>query len=198
MRRRLRGHLVFGLMLWLVSAIAAYAQPPVALRLDKRSSAAQVAPGDRLGFVLTLTNDGTNELTRLIVSDVTPEGTVFFGASGPRDWMITTPQQGGEGRITWRSTGSLGPGQSVELKLLVTVRMTGSGTLTSSGFTVQAQGWDKPLISPAVTVAVVRPTATPAPGWIDQAASQPAVWLALVGLGVILAVVILTFGLRRR
>jgi uncharacterized repeat protein (TIGR01451 family) len=194
-----RWSLAFGLGLWLASAVVVYAQQPTGLRLEKHADSMQATPGDRLGFTLILTNEGSDELTGLVVSDITPAGTVFFGAAGPRDWMITTPGQGQEGQVFWRSTAALGPGKSVELVLLVNVRAESEETLTSQGFTVQAAGWNAPVEGPALTIPVVKPAATPAPGWTERAMNRSPVWLIVGGLLILLSgVVALGLGLRQR
>jgi uncharacterized repeat protein (TIGR01451 family) len=180
--------------LWLASAAIVYAQQPADLRLGKQADASQVVPGDRLRLTLTLTNEGTDELTGLVVNDVTPEGTAFFGAAGPRDWMITTPNQGGEGEVVWRSTAPLDLGESVELEMLVTVRAESGTTLVSPGCTVQTDGWDEPLTGPTVTVAVVAPTATPAPEPTGQTPGRLPIWPVVSGL-VALVVVALALAL---
>jgi uncharacterized repeat protein (TIGR01451 family) len=179
-----------GLGLWLAAAVIVCAQQPADLRLEKQAGAGQVVPGDRLRLTLTLNNEGTNELTGLVVSDVTPEGTAFFGAAGPRDWMITTPNQGGEGEVIWRSTAPLGPDESVELEMLITVRAESGTNLLSPGYTVQADAWDEPLTGPTVTVAVVAPTATPAPEPTEQTPSRLPIWSIVGGLAALIVVIL--------
>jgi uncharacterized repeat protein (TIGR01451 family) len=186
------------LALWLAGVVIAYAQQPTDLRLEKHAEASQVVPGERLRFTLTLTNEGAGELNGLVVSDATPAGTAFFGAAGPRDWMITTPHQGGEGEVVWRSTAPLRPGESVELKLLVTVQVESGGSLISQGCTVQAEGWDSLLTGPTVTVAVVAPTDTPQP--LSAVIGSNWTWLGfgISGLALILGAVAAAGWLRRR
>jgi hypothetical protein len=130
------------------------------------------------------------QVTGLVVNDVTPPGTGFFGASAPRDWMITTPPQGGVGDIVWRSTTPLNPGQSVELTFQVIVQTQGNGKLTSPGFTAQADGWDSPLASPDVTVTLLAPTA---------ASQKPPPWLVGSAAIVLIAgLAALAFEIQRR
>lgn len=192
-----RQSLAFGLALWLASTTIAHAQQTNGLQLDKRPGANPISPGDRLSLILTLTNNGEDELTDLVVTDVTPAGTVFFGAAGPRSWAITTPDQNATGKITWRSTEPLDPGQSVELKLLVAVRADAEGTVVSQGFAALAKGWDKPLASPAVTVPVLKPTATVAPRPIDSEVSYLPLWLIVGALAVAtLVALVLIIGLQ--
>jgi len=192
-----RQSLAFGLALWLASTTIAHAQQTNGLQLDKRPGANPISPGDRLSLILTLTNNGEDELTDLVVTDVTPAGTVFFGAAGPRSWAITTPDQNATGKITWRSTEPLDPGQSVELKLLVAVRADAEGTVVSQGFAALAKGWDKPLASPAVTIPVLKPTATFAPRPIDSEVSYLPLWLIVGALAVAtLVALILIIGLQ--
>jgi uncharacterized repeat protein (TIGR01451 family) len=150
------------------------AQHPADLRLDKHVDARQGVHGDRLVFTLTLMNEGTETLGGLVVSDVTPEGTAFMGASGPRDWMITTPRQGGEGEILWRSTAPLQSAESVALEFVVTVQSQGGTSLESQGFVVQADGWTETLVGPTVTVDILTPTSTS----VHPSASTLQPWLS--------------------
>lgn len=185
------------LVLWLAGVVIAYAQQPTDLRLEKYADASQVVPGERLRFTLTLTNEGAGELNGLVVSDAAPVGTAFFGAAGPRDWLITTPHQGGAGEVVWRSTAPLRSGESVELELLVTVQTEGGSGLVSQGCTVRAEGWESSLTGPAVTVAVVAPTATPQP---LSAVTGGRTWLGfgIGGLALILGAIVAAGWLRRR
>jgi uncharacterized repeat protein (TIGR01451 family) len=188
---------ILALGLWLIGTAIASAQQPNGLRVEKRADATQVSPGERLCLVITLVNEGPDALTGVAVRDVTPEGTVFFGAAAPRDWIITTPQQGQMGEVAWRNTAPLDSGASVELEMLVIVQAA-SGSLVSPGCTVQADTWGEPLTGPALSVAVVAPTATPAPEHVGQAFSLPPPWLVAGGLAVLIGAVALLFGLRRR
>jgi uncharacterized repeat protein (TIGR01451 family) len=174
------------------------AQRPADLRLDKRVDARQSVPGDRLVFTLTLTNEGTTELGGLVVSDVTPEGTAFMGASGPRDWMITTPRQGGEGEILWRSAAPLRPAESVALEFVVTIQSQGGTSLESQGFMVRADGWTEALVGPTVTVDVLSPTSTPTPAPVEPPSKRAPLVPVLGGLLVISVAVLLFLGQRRR
>ena len=54
-----------GLALWLASTTIAHAQQTNGLQLDKRPGANPISPGDRLSLILTLTNNGEDELTDL-------------------------------------------------------------------------------------------------------------------------------------
>jgi uncharacterized repeat protein (TIGR01451 family) len=194
-----RWGLALTLAVWLVNAAVTHAQQPDELQLEKRPSASLVSPGNQLSLILTLTNNGADALTGLVVTDVTPAGTVFLGATGPRSWAITTPDQNAIGKITWRNTERLGRGQRAELKLLVSVRADTVGPVASPGFTAQAKGWDKSLTSPAVAVEVVKPTATLAPGPIESEVSDLPLWLIVGALTVAtVAALVLIVGLQLR
>jgi uncharacterized repeat protein (TIGR01451 family) len=173
------------------------AQSPADLRLDKRADAQRV-PGDKLVFTLTLTNEGATELDGLVVSDVTPAGTAFMGASGPRDWMITTPRRGGEGEILWRSTAPLQPDESVALEFVVTVQSQAGPSLESQGCTVKADGWADALVGPTVTVDVLTSTSTSNLAPVDRPSKRATLVPALGGLLVISVAVLLFLGRRRR
>ena len=56
--------------------------PPAAdLRLTKRDFADPVAPGDTMAYGLDLTNDGPDEASGVVITDVLPADSVFFTAS---------------------------------------------------------------------------------------------------------------------
>ncbi len=144
------------------------AQASTNLALEQRVDVNSASPGDRLTFTLILTNTGSQPLTGLMVSDMTPTGTVFFGASGPRSWMITTPLQDRSGDAIWRNTAAVQPNERVELQLIVTVQA--ADPILSPGFTVKSDQLAQPLISPSITIAVQPRTsetvANPSIGWV--------------------------------
>lgn len=78
-------------------------------------------PGDTLQYTLTATNNGTQPLSTLLVSDSTPAFTSFAGAGCPftppagiTGCAVTTqPAMGAQGALQWTFTGSLAPGAQV-------------------------------------------------------------------------------------
>ncbi len=144
------------------------AQASIDLALEQRVDVNRASPGDRLTFTLILTNTSSQSLTGLIVSDTTPSGTVFFGASGPRSWMITTPLQDRSGDAVWRNTAALQPNERVELQLIVTVQA--ADQILSPGFAVKSDQLAQPMISPSITISVQPKTsesvASPSIGWV--------------------------------
>jgi len=165
------------------------AQQPLVLRVDKQADIAQAVPGDRVRFALTLVNEGPSALSGLVVRDVTPPGSTFLGAAAPRDWLITTPEQGATGEIIWRSANPLQPGESVQLDFLVALHPTTEGALLSSGCTVYADGWEQPLNGPDAAVQIVAPTATPVqvgPG-PEPSAPTPAIGGVIAAVGAMIA-----------
>jgi uncharacterized repeat protein (TIGR01451 family) len=84
-------------------------------------------PGDTLQYTLTATNNGTQPLSTLLVSDSTPAFTNFVAAACPgvlpagiTGCAVTTqPAVGAQGALQWTFTGSLAPGA----QLVVTYRV---------------------------------------------------------------------------
>jgi uncharacterized repeat protein (TIGR01451 family) len=153
---------------WVSRPMTIQAQAAIDLALEQRVDANSASSGDRLTFSLILTNTGTQALTGLLVNDVTPAGTTFFGASAPRGWLMTTPPQNGSGEVAWHSTEPLQPNSRVELQLIVTVQSDRS--IVSAGFSATADQLSQPLTSPSITIAVgpqaSEAVANPSIGWL--------------------------------
>lgn len=153
------------------------------LALEQRVDITSVSPGDRLTFTLILTNTGSQPVTGLIVSDTTPKGTVFFGASGPRSWLITTPAQDQSGDAVWRNTAALQPNERVELQLLVTVQAVDQ--ILSPGFAVKSDQLAQSLTSPSIRITVQPKT------------SEAVVGLSIGWLAIIFVLFVLIIGAWR-
>jgi uncharacterized repeat protein (TIGR01451 family) len=86
-------------------------------------------PGDTLQYTLTATNNGTQALSTLFVSDSTTAFTGFVSAScpGPLPTGITAcvvtvqPAVGAQGELKWTFTGSLASGAQLMVNYRVKV-----------------------------------------------------------------------------
>ncbi|MBP8001374.1 MAG: VWA domain-containing protein [Chloroflexi bacterium] len=122
------------------------------LTIQKTAHPNPVYSGQSVTFVMTATNYLTETLSNVVISDTIPAQTTFVTASMPH----TGPDS--QGIVTW-PIGSLAPGASASVTLVVQVTGTFQGTVlnvaqvySQEGYTDEAQ----------VTVLVVpEPTATP-------------------------------------
>ncbi|MBW3469361.1 DUF11 domain-containing protein, partial [Arthrospiribacter ruber] len=82
------------------------------LSVMKSADVSLVQAGSNLRYVISVTNNGPSDAQEVIVSDVLPAGTTFVSADngGTEDG----------GTVSW-SLGTMTPGQSIELELIVAV-----------------------------------------------------------------------------
>lgn len=153
-----------GLLLGLASLAAAQSnedQPPLAFRITPVTD--QAVAGDRLTYLLTLTNTGSDALAGVTVTDETPAQTTLFGVSGPPGWMMTSPGAGRSGQVVWQAWEPFPPGQAVVLELIVTVDPLADGSLINNAYTAQAEGWAGTVTGPPVITDLIMPTPTRTP-----------------------------------
>jgi uncharacterized repeat protein (TIGR01451 family) len=91
------------------------------------ATSVNASPGDTLQYTLTATNNGTQPLSTLFVSDSTTAFTGFVSAACPGTLptgitgctVTTQPAVGAQGALKWTFTGSLASGA----QLIVTYRV---------------------------------------------------------------------------
>ena len=124
------------------------------LTIQKTATPNPVHSGQPLTFVMTATNYLTETLTNVVISDTIPAQTTFVAASIPH----TGPDSNGV--VNW-PIGSLAPGASTSITLVVQVAGTFQGTILNVAQVYSQEGYADEA---QVTVLVVpEPTATPAP-----------------------------------
>lgn len=87
------------------------------------------APGDTLQYSLNAVNNGAQNLTTLMVNDMTPAFTTYQSAACPVTLpagittcsVTTQPSVGGQGALQWTFTGSLASGAQLTVSYLVRV-----------------------------------------------------------------------------
>jgi uncharacterized repeat protein (TIGR01451 family) len=86
-------------------------------------------PGDILLYTLTGTNDGTQPLNAVVISDATPAFTTFLSGACPSPLpsgitacsLPSQPTAGTSGAVQWTFTGSLAPGGSLSVTYRVKI-----------------------------------------------------------------------------
>jgi len=107
-----------------------------------KSAPASVVSGQNLTYTLTYGNTGSADAAGVVINDTVPAGTTFVSAT---DGATESP-----GVVTWNRGGlNAGvTGQTVSFTVAVTVT---SGTVTNSGFSIQASGVSPVSGSPVAT-----------------------------------------------
>jgi uncharacterized repeat protein (TIGR01451 family) len=139
----------------------AHAQSPV-LAISKSASPDPVVAGGELTYVITITNTGDAPLQGLVVSDEVPERTTFsLMGSRSGQWLMSGPNRGTRGPVTWKSAVPLAPGQAVQVQLVVWVDSADQNPVTNAEYGVSADG--EKVRGEPVTTHVMLPTPTPTP-----------------------------------
>ena len=99
--------------------------PPQAdLSITKTDSADPVNAGDNLSYTVTVTNNGPDPATNVVVTDTLPAGVTFVLTSG----CAESPGGG----VPNCSLGTIANGTSKQYSIMVTVNAATSGTITNS------------------------------------------------------------------
>jgi uncharacterized repeat protein (TIGR01451 family) len=85
--------------------------------------------GDLLTYTITVKNFGPNTATNVVVNDVLPANTTFYGAQSNKG-SFTTPPKGQNGTVTW-SVGDMPANDQQNAQLTVTVIIKGKSTITN-------------------------------------------------------------------
>jgi uncharacterized repeat protein (TIGR01451 family)/gliding motility-associated-like protein len=100
------------------------------LAITKKANAPTVLAGELISYTVEVRNTGTGPATNVTVTDQLPAGTFFISASN----SVTH----NAGLVTW-SLGTINPGNSVTLNLVVQVGLTvPNGTVIINGVTAQS------------------------------------------------------------
>jgi uncharacterized repeat protein (TIGR01451 family) len=85
--------------------------------------------GDLLTYTITVKNFGPNTATKVVVNDVLPANTTFYGAQSNKG-SFTTPPKGQNGTVTWY-VGDMPANDQQNAQLTVTVIIKGKSTITN-------------------------------------------------------------------
>lgn len=150
-----------------------HAQSPV-LAVSKSASPDPVVAGERLTYVIVITNTGDIPLTGVVVSDTVPADTTFLMVSSPDgNWLMGSPGRGNMGDVMWKAEAPLLPGQAAQLQFVVKTAPANSLPVVNSTYGAIADGLEavvtgEPLRTEVVlytpmATATPTPTATPMP-----------------------------------
>ncbi len=138
----------------------AYAQSP-ALTISKSASPDPVVAGDKLTYIITVTNTGDVPLQDVVVTEVLPEGAVAQAMDGlDGRWAMYS---NGDRVLVWEARAPLPPGQPMRLKCVVLIESDREQPVVNADYKAIAEGWDSPVVGQPVTVRVVSPTPTITP-----------------------------------
>jgi uncharacterized repeat protein (TIGR01451 family) len=150
-----------------------HAQSPV-LAISKSASPDLVVAGERLTYVITITNTGDVPLTGVLVTDTVPANTTFVMISSlSGDWLMGSPGRDKIGDVMWKAEAPLLPGQAAQLQFVVKTAPANSIPIVNSAYGAIADGLEAVVTGEPLRTEVVlctptasatpTPTATPMP-----------------------------------
>lgn len=153
--------------------LVAHAQSPV-LIISKSASPDPVVAGERLTYVITISNTQSAALTGVVVRDMVPEHTTFSSVnSRGGQWIMRSPGGGNRGEVSWEALEPLLPDQTAHLEMVVQVEEGWAGLVINTDYEATTGGLDDPVIGQPVTTHVVRPTPTATPSPMPTATPMP-------------------------
>lgn len=143
----------------------AHAQSPL-LTLSKSASPDPVVAGERLTYIITITNTSDVPLTGVIVTDAVPANTTFVMVSSlSSDWLMGSPGKGHAGDVMWKAQAPLLPGQAAQLQFVVKTAPANSIPIVNRAYGATADGLEAAVTGEPLRTGVVlyTPTATATP-----------------------------------
>jgi len=147
------------------SAVEAQGPP---LLISKSADPDPVVAGDRLTYVIVITNTGNVPLTGVTVTDAVPANTTFVMASSlDEDWLMGFLGRDNVGDVMWKAQAPLFPRQAARLRFVVKTAPGSSIPIVNSAYGAIADGWEAAVTGESLRTKVVLPTptatATPTP-----------------------------------
>jgi len=109
------------------------------LSLAKTTNATQAVIGGTITYTITLTNNGPDAASSVVVSDVLPSSLLFQSISAPAGFSCTTPAVGASGTISC-SAATLANGATATFTLVTRVAAGASGSISNSASVSSATG----------------------------------------------------------
>ena len=155
--------LLFVAFLAVLAVPVSAAPPPLQV---KQTGAVEYTPsGPQITYQITITNQGSEPLSGVIVTDVLPAGSslLYFSSSDGEQWSSTQGQTP-EGPVAlWRSEAPLPAGQSVHLRYTLSAP-AGEVRVSKVAPRARAEGFDETVLPETIVVPVTpMPTPTSAP-----------------------------------
>jgi uncharacterized repeat protein (TIGR01451 family) len=106
------------------------AEPSADVSVTKADEPDPVAPGNKLTYTLTVTNNGPSNvpaepsLASLVLNDVVPAQTTFQSIMAPAGWTCSTVPSGGTRKVVCATPDEMVAGSSATFTLVVTVDAT--------------------------------------------------------------------------
>lgn len=137
--------------------LAAAADPP--LQVKQTVAVEYTSSGPHITYEITITNQGSEPLPGVLITDVLPAGgsLLYFSSDGRERWSSTQGETP-EGMVAiWRSDAPLAAGESARLRYTIQAP-PGTTTVVKDAPRVRAEGYDEIVSVETVSVAL-----TPAP-----------------------------------
>jgi uncharacterized repeat protein (TIGR01451 family) len=121
--------------------------------------------GGTMTSSLTVTNNGPDAASNVVLSNPLPAGTTFVSLKAPSGWTLSTPPVGQGGTVTATYSGSLAAGASASFTLIVQLSATAApGTVFSSTPTIGPISSDSVPGNNSITLTTTVPTGVDIPG----------------------------------
>jgi uncharacterized repeat protein (TIGR01451 family) len=101
------------------------------LSITKSTGATNAAPGSLLSYTITLTNNGPDPASSVVVTDALPAELLFQSIAKPASFNCTTPAVGATGTITC-TTATMASGTTATFTLVVQVTGNATGPINNN------------------------------------------------------------------
>ncbi len=155
-----RGTLPFAAASWLSTAPRIAHAAAVTLTITKSDSPDPVIQGNDITYILSVTNTAGITTTNLMITDTVPISTTYTSAGflPPYSGGVLGPSIGGTGPVTWVPNDQLGPGQGMQLQLIVKVdKPVPDGTIINNDSYLADGDYSDPAVGSTVTTTVIAP-----------------------------------------